>query len=452
MKLSRSLTFRLTLLYMALFTASVVILGAVHYRITVYRPLVAVEKRVREEVRALVELHRAQGTAALAARLEARAGASGVRLPYHALIGPDGAAITSNLPSWPPGHDDSWLRLEADLYQDGDEVDHEALALDVVLPDGVRLIVGRDIEDIDELEEKLLTAVVGVVGSTLLLGLIGGLLMSMAISRRIATVTRAARRVMRGDLSGRVPVLGSGDDFDRLNTTLNEMLARIGQLFDAVRRVSDSVAHELRTPLSRLRARLETLRHAGGSLASEQVDSAIEEVEGLEKTFDAVLRIARIESGRHEAAATPVDISAMLQDAAELYAPAAEDRRQILELDIAAGLGLQGDRDLLFQSVCNLLDNAIKYTPAAGRVGLAARGQGAEVEIRVTDTGPGIPAEHRDRVTERFYRVPSTAGAAGAGLGLSLVAAVAERHHSRLVFEDANPGPGLCVRWLIPAQ
>jgi signal transduction histidine kinase len=445
----RSLSLRLALLYMALFTASVLVIGAVHYRITVHGPLLAVKERVRAEMRGLADLQRAEGTGALAQRLAQRASADGGRLPYHALIGAGGGVITANLPGWPREHADGWLRLDADQQDQGEQVDHEALTLDAMLEDGTRLLVGRDIEDIDELEEKLLTAVVGVVAATLVLGLIGGLLMSRAIGSRIATVTQAARRVMEGDLAGRIPLRGSGDDFDRLNATLNDMLARIGQLFESVRRVSDSVAHELRTPLSRLRARLEALRQAGAPLAPGQIDDAIEEIAGLEKTFDAVLRIARIEGGRHDSVTAAVDVSAMLRDAAELYGPAAEERSLRLEADIAVGLTVQGDRDLLFQSVCNLLDNAIKYTPPGGRVGLAARRDGGHVETIVTDTGPGIPAEHRPRVIERFFRVPATSGAPGAGLGLSLVAAVTDRHGGTLAFEDARPG--LLVRWRIPS-
>jgi signal transduction histidine kinase len=209
------------------------------------------------------------------------------------------------------------------------------------------------------------------------------------------------------------------------------------------------VAHELRTPLSRLRARLESLRHTGGTVAAEHIDGAIDEVAGLEKTFDAVLRIARIESGRHESATAAVDMSALLQDAAELYGPAAEERGLRLEPDVAAGLRVQGDRDLLFQSVCNLLDNAIKYTMPHGRVGLMARQIDDQVELVVSDTGPGVPAEYRARILERFYRLPATSAAPGAGLGLSLVAAVAEQHRSTLGFEDASPG--LIVRWRIRA-
>jgi signal transduction histidine kinase len=263
-------------------------------------------------------------------------------------------------------------------------------------------------------------------------------------------VTRAARHVMSGDLSGRIPVRATGDDFDRLSTTLNDMLARIERLFDAVRRVSDSVAHELRTPLARLRASLETLREARAQVSAEHIDNVIAEAESLEKTFAAVLRISRIESGRHGGATDTVDLTAVLRDAAELYAPEAEQRGQALELAVADDLTLPGDRDLLFQSVCNLLDNAIKYTPPAGRILLAAGRRDTSVEIEVTDNGPGIPREHRAHVIERFYRVPATAEARGAGLGLSLVAAVAERHHSRLEFADA--GPGLTVRWRLPAR
>jgi signal transduction histidine kinase len=239
------------------------------------------------------------------------------------------------------------------------------------------------------------------------------------------------------------------DDFDRLNLVLNDMLARTERSFESVRRVSDSVAHELRTPLARLRASLEELR-AAQPPAPAAIEGAIAEAEALEKTFDAVLRIARIESGRHGAVIAPVDLSAVLADAAELYAPAAESRRQSLQLAVADGLRVAGDRDLLFQSLCNLLDNAIKYAPQGGRILLTARLTGGRVEVTVTDDGPGIAIEHRAHVVERFYRVPSTSGAPGAGLGLSFVAAVAERHDSLLGFEDA--GPGLTVRWSLPAR
>lgn len=449
MSLRLSLSLRLALLYMALFSGSVLLLGGVQYWVTVRAPMNAVKQRIEGEAAALVSAWRSGGIPALTTALSQRVEAGGARIPYHTLVDAGGTTMASNLLEPPAQDHRRWLRVDTDTFEDGERLDHEALLLAVALDDGTRLLVGRDIEDIDEVEEKLLTAVVGVVGSTVLLGLAGGLLMSLVIGRRIAAVTRAARRVMDGDLSGRIPASGGRDEFDQLNTTLNNMLARIEQLFESVRRVSDNVAHELRTPLARLRARLEVLRESSEPLAPAVFDGVLGEVEGLEKTFDAVLRIARIEGGRHGATASRLDLSTLLRDAAELYAPMAEERSQSLQLAIASGLVIAGDRELLFQAACNLLDNALKYTPEGGRILLAAHQLGTHVEIAISDNGPGVPADERPHIVERFYRLPATSAAAGAGLGLSLVAAVAARHRSQLQFEDASPG--LAVRWLLPA-
>lgn len=445
-----SLSLRLALLYMLLFCGSVLLLGGVQYWFTVRAPMNAVKQRIEGEAAGLLETHRGGGTAALVDALARRAAAGGPRIPYHALVDADGTPLAQNMDVWQASTSRRWQRIDTDTFEQEERVDHEALLFQVPLEGGARLLVGRDIEDIDEVEEKLLTAVVGVVGSTLLLGLAGGLLMSRIIGRRLAAVTTAARRVMEGDLSGRIPSSGGRDEFDQLNATLNNMLARIEQLFDSVRRVSDNVAHELRTPLARLRARMEALHESRGTPTPDALDGLMSEVEGLERTFDAVLRIARIESGRHAGVAAPVDLSVLLQDAAELYGPVAEERRQSLQLAIDPGLSLAGDRELLFQAVCNLLDNALKYTPESGRILLAAHPEGSGIGISLTDNGPGVAAEHRGQIVERFYRVPDTAAAAGAGLGLSLVAAVASRHHSTLRFEDA--APGLTVRWHLPRR
>lgn len=450
MKRPSSLSLRLTFTYLLTFTVSVVALGAGWWWLTIRTPMQQIERRVQREMQALRGTYIELGRDALLAQLDARLQAATGRAAFHAYLESDGSLVSGNLPSWPAQRWDGWRRIEADLYADGDEVDHEALALDTTFADGTRLMVGRDVEDIDELEEKLLTAVSGLLVGTLILGLIGGLVMSRAIGRRIAAVTQAAQRVMAGDLSGRVPLRGTSDDFDQLNATLNEMLARTERMFESVRRVSDNVAHELRTPLARLRACLEQMRGAAPEAAQSRLEDAVAEAAGLEQTFDAVLRIARIESGRHGAVSVPVDLSALLADAAELYAPLAEERGQALQAAIEPGLLVAGDRDLLFQSVCNLLDNAIKYAPQGGRIQLAAGRRGQQVEMTVTDNGPGVAPEHTGRITERFYRVPGTSDRPGAGLGLSLVAAVADLHESRLTFEDAQPG--LTVRWAMPAR
>jgi signal transduction histidine kinase len=445
----RSLTLRLGLLYMGLLSVSVFTLGGVLYLRTVHSPLSVIKQRIEREASALQSLSPSADLDALAQALAKRASAGGPRMPYHALVRADERVVTSNLPRLPPQLQPGWVRLDAKIEQDGELVDHEALLLATVLADGTRVLVGRDIEDLDEAEEKLLTAVIGVVAGAMLLGAGGGWLMGFVINRRLRKVSNTARQIMEGDLSRRIPSDGGQDEFERLNATLNQMLARNEQLFEAVRRVSDNVAHELRTPLARLRARLEHARLAADPGGQAALDAALNEAGALEKTFDAVLRIARIESGRHDSHPTKVELSALVRDAVEVYQPASEERGQTLEVKVADGLVVTGDRHLLFQAMCNLLDNAVKYGREGGRIEVEASGRDGAVEIRITDDGPGIAPEHRGRVMERFYRVASTASAPGAGLGLSLVAAVVERHHARLEFDDARPG--LTVRWMLPA-
>lgn len=284
-------------------------------------------------------------------------------------------------------------------------------------------------------------------GMSLALGLIGGLVMTYAVSQRLDRINRAARAVIAGDLSGRVALHGSGDDFDQLSATLNEMLARIEGLVASISRVSDNIAHELRTPLARLRAELEELSEAGDDQeeARARTAAALGEAERLQAMFEALLRIARLQSGPQETD-RPVNLSLLLEDAVELHRPAAEDRRLDLTTRIAPGLQIQGDRDLVFQMVSNLLDNAIKFTPEGGTISLEGRAVAGGVDVVVADTGPGVAPEERSRVLERFYR-GSRGEAAGFGLGLSLVAAAAERHGAELRLEDASPGLRVVIRF-----
>lgn len=447
--LFHSLSFRLALTYVGLFAASLLVVLGTYYSVVIHLPLEAAKAEVEREARSLQNTYIVDGAEALAKRLRVRERTPGARRAFHAFIGRDGRVISANLPSWPNQLSEGWWRLEADDYLEGDEVDYEALTIDHGFEDGARLLVGRDVENISEVEEVLASGTLVVLAVALVVGILGGGLMSLAIGRRIEAVNATARRVMAGDLSQRVPVRGSRDDFDRLAETLNHMLARIEESLEAVRRVSDSVAHELRTPLARLKGDLEA---AAGKIDPDRDASlaqAIAEAERLEKIFDAVLRIARIEAGRHDAAMRSVDLSTLLEDAVDYYRPAAEERRISLISSIAPGLTAVADSDLVFQAMANLIDNAIKYAPAGGAVTLTAVSADDGVEIMLADNGPGIAADHRDRVTERFYRAPMAADLPGEGLGLSMVAAVAALHGSVLALEDG--APGLCVRWTIPS-
>lgn len=448
-RLAQSLSFRLALTYIALFCVSVAVLLGLYYWTSVAGPLDEIRGRIDRDARAMAQTYIVDGRDALRSALDERASRDGPEKAFHAFIDADGKVVTANLPSWPKVPTRGWLDIEADVNHEGGEIDYRALTRDRVFDDGARLLVGRDTEAIAVHEVLLGEAAAWIIGGTVLLGIAGGVFMSLAIHGRIEAVNRAALQVMAGDFSGRVPVRGTGDDFDRLGETLNLMLARIEELFEAVRRVSDNVSHELRTPLTRLLAQMERANAADADPERRHalMDAAIAEARRLHRIFDALLRIARIESGRHEPSMRRLDISALARDVAEFHAPDAESRGITLGTSIADGLAVAGDPDLLFQALSNLVDNALKYTPGGGRVAVTVEAANGRLSLSVSDDGPGLSPGEETRVTERFYRGDRTAGQAGEGLGLSLVKAVAALHKANLSFSGNRPGLVATISW-----
>lgn len=452
MRLLQSLSFRLALTYVGLFCTSVALLLGINYWISVIDPLNSVKAQVNRETRAMGQIYILDGKEALKGALESRAALSSPHKAFHTFLDEKGEVVTSNLPSWPKRGSSGWVEIEADIYHDGDETDHHAISRDRTFRDGARLIVGRDAEDIADRREALQESAAWILGGTIVLGIVGGIFMSLAIRARIDGVNQAALKIMEGDLSGRIPVRGSGDDFDRLCETLNRMLARIEELFEAIHRVSDSVAHELRTPLTRLLMQLQRADAMIGDPAKQRElsQAAIAEAQRLQRIFDALLRIARIESGRHEPHMRPIDLSTLLEDVADFYAPDAEQQGIDFNLAIEGGLAVAGDPDLLFQAFSNLIDNAMKYTPSGGAVRLSAGRRDGVLLISVCDTGPGLASDDLDHITERFYRGATSENHEGLGLGLSLVAAIAARHNASLHFVASEPG--LCVEMTLPSD
>ncbi|HBM49414.1 MAG TPA: two-component sensor histidine kinase, partial [Marinobacter sp.] len=253
----------------------------------------------------------------------------------------------------------------------------------------------------------------------------------------------------------RIPTRGTEDDFDQLAENLNQMLDRIVYLMEGIRHVSDSIAHDLRTPLTRLRNQLEnTLIAVDNDEAREQVGRAVAEADQLLATFNALLRIARLETRGNSADMKVVSLDELVSDACELYEALAEDKEQTFTQEMASGVMIEGDRDLLFQMVSNLIDNAIKYTPEHGGIVVAVRREGAAAVFEVRDSGIGIPDDEKDQVFQRFYRVGKSRSLPGNGLGLSLVSAVAEIHQGQILLSDTHPGeepPGLTVSVRMPA-
>ncbi len=278
---------------------------------------------------------------------------------------------------------------------------------------------------------------------TIVLALVGGVLVGRGRIRRVSVINRAISDVVAGDLTRRIPTDATGDDIEQLTNNLNRMLAELEEQVDAVQRVSDNIAHDLRTPLARLRTRLELLRESETGLGEsryELAERAVVEADGLLATFNALLRIARIEAGRRRQEFSRVDITGLIHDVAELYGPLLDEGGLRLNTQPEGGLTVVGDRDLLFQAVANLIDNVLKHVPSGGCVMLTSRYSTSGVDIVVADTGPGIPAEERIRVLERFYRLDASRTKPGAGLGLSLVAAVAKLHDATLVLSENHPG------------
>lgn len=443
----QSLSFRLALAYAGLLCLSMALVSAAYYWIAIARPSEAIKADLNRDAQRLAQIYIVDGEDALISALDERKKKPAPRQAFHTFLAPDGRLVTGNLPSWPKTPRKGWFSIEADIYRDGDEQDFSALSRDTVFRNNARLIVGRDAEDIEDREEVIVIALPWLFGLTLLFGITGGLLMSRTIGHRLGLISAAARQVIAGDLASRVAIRGSGDDFDRLALTLNAMLARNQDLFEAVRRVSDNVAHELRTPLARLVARLEALERTSSDPANQaDIEAAIAEADRLQSIFNALLRIARIEEGRHDSIRRKIDLAVLATDAGELYRPVAEARAITLDVEVVPETFVEADPDLLFQATANLLDNALKFTPSGGTVRITVQRRDKDVILTVADTGPGLQPSETQRITERFFRGSAAQGVPGEGLGLSLVSAIARLHGAVLSAEDNRPGLAMSLR------
>jgi hypothetical protein len=313
------------------------------------------------------------------------------------------------------------------------------------------LYVGRDNQVRLDMRKVVADSLAWSIAMTVALSILVGFLARHLLARRLARISGVADRVVLGDLSTRVKLTGAGDEFDRLSGDINLMLDRISELMDGVRQVSNAIAHDLRTPLARLRGRLEAALRDSDSPERFRAtaEAALQELDQVVRIFEALLRIAEIEAGHRRAAFAPVDAAALAADVAELYQPLAEQRGLALEVDLAPAT-CTGDRTLVAQALANLVDNAIKYARPGGHVRVRSATREGSVELVVEDDGPGIPEGERDKVVRRFYRLEPSRGTPGSGLGLSLVVSVARLHGGRLDLEDA--GPGLRARLVLPAN
>lgn len=438
----RTSTFRLTLAYVGLFGVSVLALLAFIYWQTAQSISRQVDDTVTAEVDALTQHYRLEGLPGLIDLIGERTGPRNLNGALYLLTDAAYRPLAGNLAAWPAAADARGRWLVFPIA--GDEAAFgRAQATD--LAGGHHLLVGRDTRALDHFQTLMIEAMAWAFVGTLLLGGGGGYILSRRVLGRIDGITRGAERIMRGDIAHRIRREGSDDEYDRLADTLNTMLDRIEALMDGVRTVADSVAHDLRSPLTRMRADLEQAVLAGGSAETlrRTCESVMAEADTLLVTFNALLSIAEAEAGVGLAAPQAVDLTALVEDVRDLYEPLAEDAGLAMEMTVPAEpCVVTGSRELLFQALSNLVDNAIKYTPPPGRLAIVVapdRGAGT-VDLWVEDSGPGIPEADRRRVLDRFVRLDGSRTTPGNGLGLSLVAAIARLHDAPLALEEATTG------------
>ncbi|MEL6977233.1 MAG: ATP-binding protein [Pseudomonadota bacterium] len=414
---------------------------------------------VTAELRDFQDEYQQRGLFGLAGAIARRAARESGGESVYLLTNAAGGRIAGNLAAWPadiaPGQ--GWVELE--LSRTDRREGGLVKAASVQLPGGVRLLVGRDAEALRAFDRTLLQAVISAVLGLALLTLLIGSALSRLLRRRLALMEDAAAEIMSGDLERRIAETGGDDEFDRLARRLNAMLERIGALVGDLRMVTDSVAHDLRSPLTRLRSHLEAaLAEAdAGRAAPERIERALSEAEAVLEAFSGLLAIARAEAGVGREQFEPVALRALLGELADLYAPAAEERGLALRLAPGAPETAPAHRQLLAQAAANLIENALNHAPIGSAITLSvARRETAPgfVALAVADAGPGVPAAQRAQAFKRFAQLDPSRGGGGAGLGLALVAAVARLHGGEARLCDAAPGaapPGLRAEILLRA-
>ncbi|MEQ1611582.1 MAG: HAMP domain-containing sensor histidine kinase [Hyphomicrobiaceae bacterium] len=433
--------FRLTALVVAGFVLVAALVGGVLFWQTNALLTSQVLQGLAQEQAHLLDVGRAGGLPALRQAIETRAGATSSGSPLLLLLDGSGARLAGNLEHWPGEFAD---KPQGGAFQYG--AGQPAVGMPLALPGGGRLLVARDLRDQKGLIDRIRWLFLAGFGLLSLLGLLGGLIASRLMLRRVAEVTDAGAKIMAGDLSRRIPLAGTDDEFDHLATHLNAMLERIEQLMNGLREVSDNIAHDLKTPLSRLRSRAEAaLRAAPGTATHDEgLGRVIEDADVIIQTFNALLLIARLEAGAVDKTAEPFELGALIGDVAELYEPVAEEAGQQLTVAGAPPVTVRANRQLIGQALANLIDNAIKYgvpvRAGAPRIDVCLQVTDREVRVAVGDRGPGIAAADRQRVAKRFVRLDQSRTRPGTGLGLSLVAAVARLHGGRMLIEDNEPG------------
>lgn len=444
---------QLAALLIALFAGSALLLGATAYWIADRAMRAELYDVIDANAGAVLNGYRSEGRAEaieVVQQLSAVPGVSGRYL----LQSPEGRKLAGNLPPMRAQTGLIEVRSPTAPRADSEPTRHQrhdvVLGAGRFLPDGSYLFVGERTARFTATRDRILAAFAWIIGATVLLASIGGAVLSAGFLRRIDAITRTCRAVIGGRFGDRIPVSGSQKQLDRLSVTINEMLDRIEALMESLRQMSSDIAHDLRTPLTRLRQGLESARVQGASVTEYErvIERAHQECDAILAVFTALLRISQIESGVRLAKFAALNLTDLLHRVTELYAPVIEDGQQRLRVDLGDTLEVHADATLLMQLWSNLLENAIRHAGRGALIRIECQRSADEAVVRVIDSGPGIPLSERARVFDRLYRLERSRNTPGYGLGLSLVAAIAKLHHYGIELSDAHPG--LCVTIHLP--
>ncbi len=438
--------FKLAMAYALVFSISVFLLGSITFFISHQLLEEQLRARIEAEASQLLASYRNKGLEELRYHVKERIEANPAHRLQYSLQDQSGRVVFDRI-VFPPSP--GWHRLTVPKGQD-------LLLLALILDEGYRMAVAADMEGITAIKRTVRNTFFFAFLFTLLIGIAGGVVVSRRFLSRVDRLTRTAENIGRGNLSERIPISGVGDDFDQLGAIINRMLDQIQRLVESARQVSTSIAHELRTPLGRLRQKLEFLLAMQGSKnAQELCEEAISVLDETLEMFSALLRVAEMEAGSFSAAFTLVDLSALLPELVESYRPVAEERSQELTAEVDPYVRVNGDKSLLTQLFANLIENALRHTGAGTHIRVGARQEGDLVVAQVCDNGPGIPARERELITKPFYRLDRSRHTRGSGLGLSLATAIASLHEASLRLEDNGPGLRISVsgaKWGVPGE
>jgi signal transduction histidine kinase len=442
-KLLRTASFRLTLFTACLFAIFVVTTFAVSYWIAVRYLLERVDEEIAWQIQMIVK--------------EYQAGSLNSSNPdlvepgtYLLLRDGTGRPLVENVPSGAEVR--QWFQELIPQTTPIENASHELRAQAVLLPDGAQLVVGQELQDLQEAKEFLRHAFGWLLAAILILGFACGAIVSAITLRRVEKINLTVGDIMNGHFDRRIPLKGTNDEFDRLSRHLNLMLEQIEKLMGGLRQVSIDMAHDLRTPLSRMRQKLEGARNRARTLQDyeQAIDQALSQNDEILETFSALLGIAHLGSGAHRQGFQEVSLSEIFETIEETYAPIAEERHQILFTTIEPDLMIRGDKRLVTQMLVNLVENAIRHSPPGARISMILSHRESGVTAVFTDTGPGVPEAEREKIFQRFYRLETSRTTSGSGLGLSLVSAIADLHGIRINLSDNHPG--LRVTLEFPAQ